>query len=117
MAVQPPLAFVSANAEPPGLQIVVNFGVFAGREATAAELDQLAARALEIVERVSVVAEDRHEVGDRVEAALHQVRLEVAADLVPAGDEATQLAERLLAVATEWGEGCIAARHADVTEL
>ncbi len=35
------IAFV-ATAEPEALEIRVNFGVFAGREATAAELDELA---------------------------------------------------------------------------
>jgi hypothetical protein len=59
------IAFVAA-AEPGALEIRVNFGVFAGREATAAELDELAHALLPAVGEVTVVAEERHELGGEI---------------------------------------------------
>ncbi len=67
---------------------------------------------------VSVVSEQRHEVGEEVEASLHQVRIEVADDRLPADPmEREQLCDRLLGEVTEWAETCIADRHAEVSEL
>jgi hypothetical protein len=112
------IAFRDRSSEPPGLAIRVNFGVFAGREATPAEIDELAAELLPAVHDVSIVSERRHEIGEDVEAALHQVRIEVDEDHLP-GDEGErdQIAERLVAAAERWAEACIAERHAEITEL
>ena len=38
---EPALAFATRTFEPPVLEIRVNFGMFAGREATPAEIDAL----------------------------------------------------------------------------
>ena len=112
-----PIAFAT-RTEPPGLEIRINFGVFAGREATAAELDDLARELIPDVGEVSIVSEQRHEIGEDVEAALHQVRIEVGEDQLPAGgDERERLADRLVEAAERWTEACIAERHAEVTEL
>ena len=115
---EPLLAFRNREYEPPGLEIRVNFGVFAGREATPAEIDDLARLLLPEVGDVSIVSEQRHEIGDGVEAALHQVRVEVAGDHVP-GDEADldDLAQRLIDRAQFWARACIGERHAEVTEF
>ena len=43
------IAFATRTFEPPGLEIRVNFGVFAGREATPAEIDELAVHLLDKV--------------------------------------------------------------------
>jgi len=56
-----------ASADADRLDIRVNFGVFAGREATAAELDDLARELVLEVGEVSIVAEQRHEAGGDVE--------------------------------------------------
>jgi hypothetical protein len=106
------------RTEPPGLEIRVNFGVFAGREATHAELDDLAQALLEQVDEVSVVAENRHEVGHETEASLHQVRVEIALEDLP-GEETdrARLGERLVGIAERWAEACIADRHAEVAEI
>ena len=42
MRIEPELAFVTRTHDAPGLEIRVNFGIFAGREATPAELEELA---------------------------------------------------------------------------
>jgi hypothetical protein len=115
---EPQLAFRNRDFEPPGLEIVVNFGVFAGREATPAEIDELAAALLPEVADVSIVSELRHEIGEDVEAALHQVRVQVAGEHLPTAEgDVERLSERLVDAAEQWAEACIAERHAEVTEL
>jgi hypothetical protein len=114
----PPIAFRERTDQAPGLGILVNFGVFAGREATAAEIDDLARDLLPEVHEVSIVSEQRHEIGEDVEAALHVVRIEVADDHLPADEAGVEaLADRLIAAASRWARTCIAERHAEVTEL
>jgi hypothetical protein len=117
-AAEPEIAFLTKTQVPPGLEIRVNFGVFAGRQATPAEIDELARELLPDVGQVSIVAEERHEISAQVEASLHQVRIEVAGDKLPGAEpEATELADRLLAIAGRWARECIAERHAEVSEL
>lgn len=117
MQEEPRIAFV-ARTEPAALEIRVNFGIFAGREATAAEIDELARAVLPDVGEVSIVAENRHELSEDVEVSVHQVRLEVATEHLPAaGPEREALEARLVEAAERWAEACIAERHAEVSEL
>jgi hypothetical protein len=102
---EPPIAFVTHHYDPPELQIRVNFGVFAGRAATPAELDELGATLLEQVQQVSIVAEDRHEMSPESEAAVYQVRVDLA-DGANAGLEG-----RLVLLAEQWARACAAERH------
>ena len=74
------LAFVGQR-EPPALEIRVNFGLFASREATPAEIDELAVPLRELVPAFAIVAEDRHEFADSAEAAVHQVVIEVPCEI------------------------------------
>jgi hypothetical protein len=118
MRMEPELAFVTRTHDVPGLEIRVNFGIFAGREATPAELEELAHALVPELDDVSVVSEQRHEVGEEAEASLHQVRVEVADDRLPADPETREeLCDRLLDAVTTWAEACIADRHAEVSEL
>jgi hypothetical protein len=106
---QPPFAFVADRTDPPGVEIRVNFGVFAGRAATAAEVEELARELRSRVDEFTVVAEQHFEFGD-VEASVHLVRIEL--------DEADdELRGRLLEIAERWAQACIAERHAEVAEL
>ena len=109
------LAFVAAPHDQTGLEIRVNFGVFAGREATAAEIDELAAGLLPEVGEVTIVAEQRHEFSEAAEASLHQVRIEVEPDNLP-GDPADResLTERLVEACNRWARRTIDERHVDV---
>jgi hypothetical protein len=114
---EPELAFVTRTHDVPGLEIRVNFGVFAGREATPAELEELAHLLVPELDDVSVVSEQRHEVGEDAEASLHQVRVEIADDRLPFDPaEREELCDRLLDEVTAWAETCIADRHAEVAE-
>jgi hypothetical protein len=111
-----PLAF--AEVEPHAVEIRVNFGVFAGREATPAELDDLARALMYDVGSVTIVSEQRHEVGHGVEAAVHQVRVELDLDtLPPAGPERDAAVERLVGAANGWARACIEERAVEAGEL
>jgi hypothetical protein len=112
-----PLAFVS-HSDPATLEIRVNFGMFAGREVTPAELDELAAALVPAVHELSIVAENRVEAADGGEAAVHQVRIEIpGAGLPDPGDHLEQTRQQVLDAVERWAEGCIAERHAEVAEL
>jgi hypothetical protein len=118
MQTEPPLAFYRRRPEPPGLEVRVNFGIFAGRVATAAEIDGLAQALLPKVGEVAIVAEDRHEIGEDSEAALHQVRIEVEPEYIPDDEhEADVLAGRIVEAAESWARNCVNERHAEVSEL
>ena len=105
---QPPIAFATRHEDPPALQIRVNFGVFAGRPATPAELDELGAELLEQVQQVSIVAEERHEMSPETEAAVYQVRVDL-----PEADDSPVLEGRLVAVAERWARDCVEDRHTE----
>ena len=106
------------EVEPPGVEVRVNFGVFAGRAATRAEIDELAKALLPKVGEVSIVAEERHEIAEWSEASLNLVRVEVGPEQLPADDhELDELCGRLVEAAEQWAHGCIAERHADVADL
>jgi hypothetical protein len=109
---EPAIAFHVREHDEPACEIRVNFGVFAGRSATPAEIDDLATGLRDQVESFSIVAEDRHEFGSGVEASLHQVVIEVSREF--AGARPSELCSRLVATADQWAQECIAARSVEV---
>jgi hypothetical protein len=107
-ATAPRLAF-GTDARPPEephVVVHVNFGVFAGREATPAEIDRLAEWLLDRVHHVTIVSERHHEIDARSEAAVHQVRIEVDEG------ESEELEPWLVERAELWARACIAERTA-----
>ncbi len=106
---EPAISLLVREHTEPGIEVRVNFGVFAGRHATPAEIDELAAALNELLSDFSIVSEDRHEFGGAVEVALHQVVVEVARER--ARDEPDLLAEQIVLVANGWALACIASRH------
>jgi hypothetical protein len=113
--IEPGIAFAKRTHEPPGLEIRINFGMYAGREATPAEIDELGRELLARVREVSVISEERHEIADTSEVQLHQVRVEVPADDLPDDEhELDELRGRLVEVSERWARSCIAERHVDV---
>jgi hypothetical protein len=118
MRVEPQLAFCVREAEPPGVEVRVNFGIFAGRAATPAEIDDLARELLPKVGEVAIVAEERHEIAQGSEASLNLVRVEVSPEQLPEDEhELDMLCGRLVEAAERWANACVADRHADVAEL
>jgi len=117
MQVENVIAF-AVDQDPSGLEIRVNFGVFAGRDATSAELEELGKLLVPEAGEVSIVGEQRHEISGDVEVVLHQVRVSVSPEVVPDGPtERKELCERLVTLAEIWARQCINERHAEITDL
>ena len=117
MQVENAVAF-AAEQEPSGLEIRINFGVFAGRDATTAELEELGKLLVPEAGEVSIVAEQRHEMSDGMEVVLHQVRVTLPLERLPADrEERRSLSNKLVGLAEIWARACINERHADITEL
>jgi hypothetical protein len=118
MQPEAPIAFAAESHDPPALEIRVNFGIFAGREVTPAEIDELAKEVLPDVGEISIVSEQRHELSEDVEVSLHQVRIEVDRDHLPAdATERGELRDSLVESAERWARACIADRGVEVAEL
>ena len=94
------IAFVDEEGD-----IRVNFGLFAGREATRAEVDELAKALLGEVDAITIVAEQRTVADREMEASVHQIRIELS-------EEDPQ---RPLLIAEQWASACVAERHAEVS--
>jgi hypothetical protein len=117
MSTEPQLAFYQRQPEPPGLEVRVNFGIFAGRVATAAEIDELAQALLTKVGEITIIAEDRHEVGEDSEASLHQVRIDIDPEHIPDDEhDADVLAGRIVEAAESWARDCVADRRVEIAE-
>ena len=84
-------------------EVVVNFGVFAGREVTQAEIDRLAQQLLDELESFEIVSEQRHQIDRSMEASVHQVRI--------AGAEGRKLDDGLVGRIEDWAKDCIAERN------
>ena len=106
---EPAISLRVREHEEPGIEVRVNFGVFAGRHATPAEIDELAAALRNLVPAFAIVAEDRHEFADAAEAAVHQAVIEVPRE--HGSPEPDMLAERIVLAANGWALDCIASRH------
>ena len=111
------MAFVMKAGAPPAIDVRVNFGVYAGREATTAEVMRLAEWLLDEVSEVTIVSEERHEFDANVTASVHQVRIEVAADVAPSEPaELLVLEQRILERAEHWAHLCVTERHAEISD-
>jgi hypothetical protein len=87
-----------------GRRLVVNFGVYSGREATEAEIYRLAESLLDELGSVEIVAERRCEITPDIEATVHQVYVEL-----PEAVEVQE--ERLIALVEDWAEDAIGERR------
>jgi hypothetical protein len=117
MQVEETIAF-AVQQEPAGLEIRINFGVFAGRDATTAELEELGRLLVPEAGEVSIVGEERHDLTEDVEVVVHQVRVAVPPEAVR-GDagERKAFCERLVTLAEIWARQCINERSSDISEL
>jgi hypothetical protein len=104
--IEPHTVFVTEPATA-AFEVRVNFGVLTGREATPAELDDLAGRLVPLLETVTLIAEHRQETDGHAEAELHQVRIDLA-------DGAH--ADEVVSIAEQWLEDCFQSRHAEVAD-
>jgi hypothetical protein len=104
--------------EPAGLEIQINFGVFAGRDATSAELEELGKLLVPEAGEVSIVGEQRHEISEGAEVVLHQVRVSLSPENVPDDPgERKEFCERLVTLAEIWARQCINERSSEISDL
>ena len=94
-----PIAFLDDDGD-----IRVNFGMFAGREATQAEIDDLAKDLLSEIDAVTIVSEQRTVADREMEASVHQIRIEL---------DGRDDSQRPLLIAERWAEACVADRHSE----
>ena len=115
MNLEPQIAFAARSDDPPALEIRINFGILAGRDATPAEIDDLARALLAHVQDVSIVSEQHYEVGHGHEATVHQVRVAVDAVVLPEDEPELELVtQQLLQASAVWAEHCASVRHAEL---
>lgn len=93
------------NVDANRVEIVVNFGLVSGREATLAEVDRLARRLLGYADAVTITACRRHEVTHENETIVHQVHVEV--------DAAPRFADLLRDRCETWALDCAADRSVE----
>ena len=118
MHFEPRIAFSVAEHEAPGLEAVVNFGILTGREATLAEVDDLARQLVSEAGRLEIIAERRYEFDERSGAEVHLVRVIVPADLLPWQEEELQrLRELVVARSEHWARACAARRQLELADL
>ena len=116
MQVENVIAFVREQ-EPAGLEIRVNFGIFAGRDATSAELEELGKLLVPEAGKVSIVGEQRHEMSEDADVLLHQVLVSISPENVPADPgERKDFCERLVTLAEIWARQCINERSSEITD-
>ena len=87
-----------------GNRLVVNFGVYSGREATEAEIYRLGQSLLAELHSVEIIAERRFEFAPEVEATVHQVHVELPRDAE--GQE-----DRLIPLVEDWAADAIGERR------
>jgi hypothetical protein len=111
----PPIAFSTTTGDSESLEVCVNFGILAGREATPAEIEELARALLAIIENVSIVSEQRYQVGRAHEATVHQVRVQIPHESMPDDPAVLEaLAGQLVETAGRWAQACADERRADL---
>ena len=103
------LVFRAERPAAPALEVRVNFGVFAGRNATQAEIDDLAHELNTVAASFAIVAEERHEFGGAREVSLRQVAIEIE-------QEGSGLEAKVLEITERWARTCIAS-WSDLGEL
>jgi hypothetical protein len=106
---EPAISLLVREQEEPGIEVRINFGGFAGRHATPAEIDELATALRDFLPSFAFVSEERHEFADSVEASVHQVVVEVPQEL--GGEQPELTAEQVVLAANGWALECIAVRH------
>jgi hypothetical protein len=106
---EPAISILVREQEEPGIEVRINFGVFAGRHATPAEIEELAAALRGFAPEFAIVSEERHEFGGDAEASVHQVLVAVPQEHL--GLDADLLAEQIVMAANRWALECIASRH------
>jgi hypothetical protein len=112
------VSFVAGRERPAAIEIIVNFGAYTGRTVMLGEIDRLSAWLLDEVAAVTVIAEDRHQIGRVAQGSVHQVRVEVSeGDAPSAPARREELEQRLLERVDDWARRCRTDRHVDLADF
>jgi hypothetical protein len=102
----PALAFRTDGGDGVACAVRVNFGLYAGRNATQAEIEDLARSLNRMVDSFAIVAEERHEFGGSIEATVRQTVIEIEDE----GLLDDELCDRVVASAEAWAADCVRSR-------
>jgi hypothetical protein len=104
-----PEAVLSWDTSPAvAMTFLVNFGIFAGRDVSKVELERLGRTLLETVDGVTLVSEDRFELGQGSSIELCQVRVAIDRDVLPADEpDIEALRVRIARLLDEWMQSCL----------
>jgi hypothetical protein len=111
------LVFLSERDPDVAIEIRVNFGLFAGRDVTQREIDRLAIWLLDEVDSLTIVSEQRHQIGRTGGGSIHQIRVEIAKQDVPESNgQRRELEQRLIERLDYWARRCFADRHNELED-
>ena len=98
---EPAISLLVRKHDEPRLEVRVNFGVFAGRHGTPAEIEELALSLRDYASSFAIVSENRHKFAGAGEASVHQVVIEVPREHAGRGQQLGARVHRLPASAGE----------------
>lgn len=102
---EPPYAVSLDGVERPAVEVLVNFGVAAGRKPTGEEVDELARAVKTLAGTALISVESRYEVGTELDVRLDTVRIEVPEDAL-LGQDVEEARTELVRLAGDWALAC-----------
>ena len=107
-AIQPEPVISWDTSPAVAMTFLVNFGIFAGRDVSKLELERLAHQLLRVVDGVTLVSEHRFELAEGSSIDLHQVRVAIDRDVLPADEpDIEALRMRIAGVLDDWMRSCL----------
>jgi hypothetical protein len=112
-----PIAAYVSNESP--LELTVNFGIFAGRETSRADIDRLGEMLLALVSGATLFSGRRYEFAqDAAESAAYEVKIQFPPFILPTEKgELEPLVEMLLETVRRWARDCAATPPAEGEDL
>jgi hypothetical protein len=108
LAIQPEPVISWDTSPAVAMTFLVNFGIFAGRDVSRLELERLAHHLLRVVDGVTLVSEHRFELAEGSSIDLHQVRVAIDRDVLPADEpDIEALRMRIARLLDEWMRSCL----------
>jgi hypothetical protein len=104
---EPELVITCETRPAPAMHFAVNFGVFAGRQATSTDLRHLREALLTILPAATVLSELRLELAASSEAEVYQVRVEVPHEALGTEADVEALRRRVAQTLETWARGRI----------
>jgi hypothetical protein len=108
LAIQPEPVISWDTSPAVAMTFLVNFGIFAGRDVSRLELERLGHHLLRVVDGATLVSEHRFELAEGSSIDLHQVRVSIDRDVLPADEpDIEALRMRIARLLDEWMRSCL----------